>query len=329
MNVWLQFVISTSVIVYAGSRLSKYGDVIADKTGLGRTWIGVVLMATVTSLPELITGLSSVALNDLPDIAAGDVLGSCMFNITIIAMLDFLRKKPITADANPNHSLAAGFGIMMLATVIVALFTQGQLPAIGWIGLSTPLFLAFYLAAMWLIFRQQRHGLLQDHGDYEESDISKRRAFVIYGINAVVVIAAASWLPKIGEQIAAQTGLGHTFVGSLFIGLSTSLPEFVVTYTAVRRGAVDMAVGNLFGSNLFNIGILAIDDVLYTKGPLLVDVQRHHMMTAAAAIFMTAAAVVGLTYRSEKKYFRFGMDSMAIMVAFLTTAYLLYRLKDG
>ena len=87
MLVWIQFAACAAVICYAGAKLSYYGDIIAEKTGLGRTWIGVVLMASVTSLPELITGVSSVALADVPDIAAGDVLGSCMFNILIIALL--------------------------------------------------------------------------------------------------------------------------------------------------------------------------------------------------------------------------------------------------
>ena len=74
MLIWLQFIACTALIVFCGSRLSQYGDVIAEKSGMGRTWIGVVLMASVTSLPELITGISSVALFHVPDIAAGDVL---------------------------------------------------------------------------------------------------------------------------------------------------------------------------------------------------------------------------------------------------------------
>jgi len=86
--IWLQFLVCTAAIVFAGAKLSEYGDVIAEKTGLGRTWIGVVLMASVTSLPELMTGVSSVAIFDLPNIAAGDALGSCMFNLLIIALLD-------------------------------------------------------------------------------------------------------------------------------------------------------------------------------------------------------------------------------------------------
>ena len=90
MLVWLQFIACTAAIVYSGSRLSRYGDIIAEKTGLGRFWVGALLVAMVTSLPELISGVSAVTVFDLPEIAVGGVIGSCMFNVLIIALVDAL-----------------------------------------------------------------------------------------------------------------------------------------------------------------------------------------------------------------------------------------------
>ena len=115
-SVWLQFLMCAAVIFFAGTRLSKYGDVIAEKSGLGRTWIGVILMASVTSLPELITGFSSVVVFDLPNIAAGDVLGSCMFNLLILAFLDFQTPgASVSSRAHHGHILTAGFGVILLS----------------------------------------------------------------------------------------------------------------------------------------------------------------------------------------------------------------------
>ena len=158
----------------------------------------------------------------------------------------------------------------------------------------------------------------------EFADISKKRAFTIYGINAVIVIAAATWLPQLGEKIAEMTGLGESFVGSLFIALSTSLPEFVITYTAVRRGAIDMALGNLFGSNLFNIAIFAVDDLAYTQGSILADVGADHAVTAAGAILVTTVALIGIVSRSGTKRHGFGWASVAIIVVFLCVTALSY-----
>ena len=104
MFLWLGFLICTAVIVYSGIRLSKYGDIIAEKTGLGRMWIGVVLMASVTSLPELVTGISSVTYAGVPNIAIGDVLGSCVFNMLILAFLDAIYK-PMPISAKAHHEI--------------------------------------------------------------------------------------------------------------------------------------------------------------------------------------------------------------------------------
>ena len=119
--IWLQFILCAGVIGVAGVRLSRYGDAIAGHTGLSRNWIGLVLLATVTSLPELVTGLSSVTLAAAPDIAVGDVLGSCVFNLAILAMVDVTyRKGAIYALAGPGHVVSAGFGVILLAGVGLA-----------------------------------------------------------------------------------------------------------------------------------------------------------------------------------------------------------------
>ncbi|HEX5081390.1 MAG TPA: sodium:calcium antiporter [Blastocatellia bacterium] len=332
MLVWLQFIACTVVILFAGTKLSKYGDIIAEKTGLGRTWVGVALMASVTSLPELITGVSSVALFDLPNIAAGDALGSCMFNILIIALLDFRRDAaPISSQAHQGQALTAAYGIVLLGLVSMAIVAGTKIPGVGWIGLYSVVFLLIYLGAMRMVFRYEKRRLAETPQAAEEEiryeHIAKARAFAMYALNAALVIGAATWLPHLGDEIAEMTGLGRTFVGSIFIAVSTSLPEVVVSFAALRIGAVDLAMGNLFGSNLFNIGILAVDDLLYTKGPLLSHVASAHTVTASAAIVMTAIAVAGLTYRASRKAYFMAWDSVGILAVYGVTTYVLYLLR--
>ena len=119
----------------------------------------------------------------------------------------------------------------------------------------------------------------------------------------------------------------RTFVGSIFIAISTSLPEIAVTIAAAKIGTVDMAVGNLFGSNLFNIVILALDDILYTKGPILSYVSENHIVTAISAIMMTAIAIIGLTYRASKKPLFFTWDSIGILIVYFITIFVLYTMR--
>ena len=153
-----------------------------------------------------------------------------------------------------------------------------------------------------------------------------RSAIVHYSLAAVAVVAAALWLPRLGAELARDTGLGEAFVGSLFVAVSTSLPEVVVCIAAVRIGALDMAAANLFGSNLFNIAVLGFDDILYRQGPILLAVSRAHMATLSAAILMTGIAIVGLTFRARRKRYRLSWDAMAMVGVYVLSILLLARL---
>jgi cation:H+ antiporter len=333
---WLAFTLCTLTILYCGVQLSRYGDIIAEKTGFGGLWIGVILLAFVTSLPELVTGLSSVIIFQTPDIAAGDVFGSCVFNIFILALLDiFDRASPISSRVQQRHVLSAGFGILLLSIVTVNIFLGGVLtdvfPALGWIGMSTPLVFFFYIIAVRTIFYHEKKSIAafvkEKAEELKYEKVPTRKAYVHFSVNAVIVVAAAIFLPPIGKLIAEITGLGQTFVGNILIALSTSLPEIVVSISALKIGAGDMAIGNLFGSNLFNIGILALDDIFFLKGPLLSSISPNHIVSAFSAIIMMTIAVIGLTYRASRKRLFLAWDAMAIASVYVINLFTLYILR--
>jgi len=329
---WLQFAAVTAVIVVAGYYLSTFGDVIAEKTGMGRTWVGVILMASVTSLPELITGASSVVIFDLPNIAIGDVFGSCMFNILIIALLDALvGPTPISTKAHQGQVLAAGFGILLLGVAGIAISAGDRLPAFGWFGVYSVAFIAIYILAMRMVFLFEKKRIAElvheraEAARYEK--VTLKKALTGYAANALVVVAAATYLPHLADQIAVATGLGRTFVGTIFVALATSLPELVVSIVAVRIDAADLMFGNLLGSNLFNLAILGLDDLLYVKGPILAHASPAHLATANAAMAMTAIAVIGLTYRVSKTRLWFGWDSWAMVAVYVFAVSVVYVMR--
>jgi len=331
--VWVQFLLCVVAIGFAGVKLSRYGDAIADKTGLGGTWIGVIMLASVTSLPELVTGISSVTVAEAPDIAVGDVLGSCVFNLVIIVVLDFLsRDEPLYCRAGQGHILSAGFGIMLigLAGFNLLLATQGSGISLWHLGLYSPAIMVLYLVAMRSVFLYESE-LVES---FTEADaypgLTLRVAITRYIAAAAVVLIAGVWLPFVAKELAVQMGWHQGFVGTLFVAFVTSLPEMVVTVAALRLGAVDMAIGNLFGSNLFNIGILAIDDIFYLPGPLFDAVSSTHAMSAFSAIMMTGVAVVGLLYRPRTRIFKtVGWASIFLFTIYLINTYMLYSYREG
>jgi cation:H+ antiporter len=326
----LQFAVCTILIVLSGVRLSRYGDVIAEKTGLGGTWIGLLLMAAVTSMPELVTGASAILVFDVPDIAVGDVIGSCMFNLLILAFLDFRNPEPLSARIHQGHVLSAAFGIVLLGVAAMAMLAGPRALTIGWFGAHSLVFLAVYVFAMRTIFVYERARVTavaeQLTGEIKYGDFTLKRASALYAASAAVLVAAAILLPGAAERLAEATGLTHSFVGSLFVAASTSMPEVVVSIAAARMGAIDMAAGNLFGSNLFNIAVLGVDDLLYTSGPLTAAVSPTHLITLVAAITMSAIAVIGLTYRAKRKRFRLSWDALGLTAVYLLAVALLATL---
>ena len=328
--IWLEFIICAGLIGLAGPELSRSGDIIAEKTGLSHNWVGLILLATVTSLPELITGLSSVTIADVPDIAVGDVMGSCVFNLAIIIVLDLLhRDEPIFLRVHQGHILAAAFGIMLIgfAGMSVMLSSQQFTFRIGHIGLYSPIMIGLYLIAIRTVFRYERD---QREEFVEEvaaqyADITLRTAVRRYLVAAAVLVAAGVWLPFVGSNLADAMGWKQTFVGTLFVAGATSLPELVVTIAALRIGALNMAIANLLGSNLFDILVLAIDDIAFLKGPILSHVSPVHAVSAFSAVIMTGIVVVGILYRAKRRVFRYvDWISMSLFLVYLLNSYVLF-----
>jgi cation:H+ antiporter len=330
--IWAQFAATALVIVLAGVRLARYGDVLGEKTGLGRRWIGVVLLAATTSLPELFTGFGATALAGLPDIALGDVLGSCMFNLLILSLMDAVQPEPISARAHQGHVLSIGFGLLLIGVAGTGLVADRHLPAIGWIGLYSPVLIALYFVAMRVIFTSEQHRRARETQEVAEElqygETTLRSAAMHYGLAGVAVVGAALWLPQLGAELARQTGLGEAFVGSLFIAVTTSLPEVVVSLAAVRIGALDLGIGNVLGSNLFNLLILGLDDVFYRPGPLMADAVPSHSISITAIVAMYGLFLIGLTSKALTKRFVVTWDTGAIAAVYLVAVALSYLLRS-
>lgn len=329
--IWMQFLGVSLVIVLAGARLARYGDVLGEKTGLGRSWIGVVVLASTTSLPELFTGFSATALSALPDIAVGDVLGSCMLNLLILSLIDAMQPEPISTRAHQGHALSIGFGLLLLGVAGLGLFVGARLPTLGGMALSSLLLIALYFVAMRVIFTHERQRRARDTREVAQklryADVSLRSAVLRYAGAGVLVVGAAIWLPEIGAGIARQTGLGEALVGSLFIAITTSLPEIAVSIAAVRIGALDLAISNILGSNLFNLLILGLDDAFYRQGPLMAGTDVSHNVTLLAVVTMNALFLVALTRRVMTKRFAVTWDTGALAVVYVAAVALVYLLK--
>ena len=332
---WIKFAACVALVLVSGAKLSRYGCAIADKTGLGRVWIGVILLATATSLPEVVTAVSSVTIVRIPDLAMGTLVGSNLFNLLIIAVLDVLyRPGPLLtqARAGASHLLSASIGILLIALAGVGITFGGHdwVGKVGWVGGCSVILIILYLVGSGAIFHFERirNIAIAESGIVEFSyrDISSRKTYLGYTVAAIVIVASGVWLATLGEEIARNTGWNASFVGTLFLAITTSLPEMTVSIAAVRLGAVDMAIANVLGSNMFNMGIgLVISDLFYRQGTIFSHVSRAHVFTILGAIVMTAIVIGGLVVRPKRKTpIQISWYAIGLIVVFLAAAYIAF-----
>lgn len=320
------FIIAAAIILVSGARLTKYGDIMAGMLGWSKMFMGLLLISFVTSLPELMTGVSSIVFIDAPDLAVGDIVGSCAFNILIISIMDLFydKKKPLTSVAQIGHVIAAAFGIIMLCLVALGIVMPTIFGNIAWVGGFSFVFLALYLVAIRVVFlyeRKRPHSISTD--EQHSHSLTLKQVIFKYITNAVFVMLAALLLPYFGEHIAIKTQIDQSFFGTVFLAFSTSLPEIVVSVAAIRMGTIDLAIGNIFGSNIFNIGILALDDLFYTKGPIFLFTNPNHIIPVLGTIIITAIGIIGIVFREEKKW-KLALDSAVIVIVFVLMTVLLY-----
>ncbi len=332
--IWIEFILCAALIIWAATLLSKYGDVLAVKTGLGRAWVGAILIAGVTSLPELASGISAVAWLKAPNLAAGSILGSCLFNLALIAVMD-LAYQPgrILAKAHDGHILSAGLGILMLGMVAMGVLIGSQYNRIGIPGFSllSILLLVIYAFGGRMIstIEQARQTEVLDKEAAAEgyAHISARKAYLVFVFSALAVVGLGIWLASIGDRISATTGLSRSFVGNLFLAASTSLPEIAASLAAIRIGAIDMAIANVLGSNLFNIAILSVYDLADGSGNFWASLTEANGFAAVMTMMMTGVVIVSLMYRvSPKTPYRISWDGILLVAMYIGAIVMLYFL---
>lgn len=332
--IWVEFIICAGFIILAGSLVSKYGDVIAEKTGLGRAWIGAILIAGITSLPELAAGVSAVTWLNVPNLAAGAVMGSCLFNLMLIAIMD-LGYQPgrVLAKAQDVHILSGGLGVLLLGLVAMEVLIGAPLNGIGMLGIGL---VSVVIAVLYAIggkmiagLEKERMGevLAKEAKEEDYADISKRKAFFVFISSAVAVVVLGVWLSSIGDRLSTTTGLSRSFVGNLFLAVSTSLPEIAASLAAIRLGAIDLAIGNVLGSNLFNILLLSVYDLADGKANFWSSLNNANGFAAVMAMMMTGVVIISLMYRaSPRTPYRFSWDGVALIFMYVSSIVILYFL---
>ena len=319
------FLLVGGAVFAIATRLPRHADAIADATGLGRVWIGTLLLAGATSLPELTTDVSAAAMGAI-DIGVGDLMGSTLANMLILALLDLVfARRQILQRAAVDHALAATLAIVLTSIAAIAIAADG-LGRIGPVGLETILIVAVYFFGMRAVYSaaQVARPAPTEQLEFGESSKTLLRGGVRgMALAALGLLLTAPMLVVAAEAIAIEAGLSQSFIGTTLVGVTTSFPEIAASIAAVRMGAPDLAVGNIFGSNAFNMCVLFAMDVVYTDGPVLAVASQSHVASAQIAVLAMALGMMAILARSQRRVALVRVESVLIVVSVAGAVWLL------
>lgn len=336
------FCLAAIVVWLAGTRVARLADRFATRSGIAHATVGLVLLAGITSLPEVAIALTS-ALAGAPALAVNGLLGGVSLQIAILAIADAVfGRQALTVVAGTSAMLLQATMIVLLLLVLALGVVVGDVALAGAGAWSWSL-LAGYVFAIRIISGAERRPLWMVRGEREappaeagseapaateaaEAETPRRLALRI-GLAGAVILLAGVLLSLAGEAIARQTGLGNSFFGVVFLGLSASLPEFSTVLAAVKLRRYAMAIGDIFGTNLFNVALVLLVDLAYRGPPVLREVERITLVASLLGALLAGIYLAGLLERRNRTIARMGIDSFAVLLAYLGGLVLMYRLR--
>ncbi|MEJ2522648.1 MAG: sodium:calcium antiporter [Gammaproteobacteria bacterium] len=320
------FVAAALVIAWGGVRLTRKAEYLARVTGLGQAFLGAVVIGAITSLAGTVTSVTAAATGH-PDLAVSNALGGIAAQTTVLVIADILYR-----DVNLEHAAAAEANLLQ-GVLLILLLAIAQLamagPDISWLGIhpATPILAVTYLLGVRMVSRAHQHPMWYPRrtaatsSEPEEArglEDSSTPADWIAVLGLTVMVAAAGWVvARSGLAIAAATGVSESLVGTLFTAVVTSLPELVIAVAAVRRGAVNLAVGNIIGGNTFDVLFLGLSDIAYRPGSVFHAVKPVSAFWVALCMALMAVLLLGFLRRQRRGVAAIGFEGAIVLVLYL------------
>ncbi|MGE0311898.1 MAG: sodium:calcium antiporter [Lautropia sp.] len=332
------FAVAAVCVWLAGWRIAGCAAEIARRSGLGEALMGLLLLAGVTSLPEIATSFTA-ALSDDPRLAVNNLLGSIAMQVAVLAVADaFIDDRALTSVVpDPVVMLQGGLNVALLAVVAIATLVGDVLVAGAGVWSWSLLLAAAY--AFWKLSRvgDRRPWVVPDGSlprriapEVGEGSGASHARLTLKTVGfALVILAAGTVVAASGSAIAEQSGLGASFVGVAFVAVATSLPEASTVFASVRRGLYTMAISDILGTNVLNVALIAAVDLLAPGAPVLSRAGAFATVATLLGILVTSLFMIGLAERRDRTVWRMGIDSAAVLVVYLGGMVLLFTLREA
>jgi cation:H+ antiporter len=336
------FAAAAAVVWAAGTRLAKYADTIAERTSLSKAFLGAVLLGVATSLPEIATTVTAALIGNA-ELVTGNLFGGVALQIAILAVVDAVAVRGALTHFTPQPILLfQGVMLVLLLAVSIAGAATGDPLSIGGVGLTSILLMAGYLVTVWLSQNEdylprwratnppkERDGADDASQANESREMTNARLHGSVAVAGALILVAGWALAETGDALAAQTGLGATFVGVVLVAASTSMPELSTSLGSIRQGNHQMAVSNILGTNCLEVALFFVADAAYRGGPILGATNRSALFAAAIGMVVTCIFLVGLLERRDRTVLRMGVDSLLVLIVYAIGIGGLYFLRSA
>lgn len=319
------FLICAGVIAFVGTKLTLVAERIAEKTGLGQAITGAVFIGISTSLAGTIVTFYSAS-QGFASLALANSLGGLPAQTAFLALADMAYRRANIEHASASvENLAQTAMLFILISLPVLAFAGPQVSFWG-IHPVTPLSICAYLAGLHMINKIKKEPMWhpQNTGDTQQETKSITKVmegknqylYLRFIILALILGLTGYFLAKSAIAIADQTPLSESLIGGVFTSISTSLPELVTTLAAVRRKALNLAVGNIIGGNSFDVLFIAGADIFYREGSIYHEIQNSHIILIAGSILMTGILLLGLIRRERQGPGGIGFETVLILCVY-------------
>jgi len=313
----LKFLLISAIIITTGYKLTIVGDKLGEETGFGSNLVGFILLASITSLPELVTAISAAHIHS-ENLVFGNMIGSNIFNMVVIAVVVIAgAKKQFYGKA--ENIFNASMGLFIVALVGILIFLQ--------LKISGLILAITYVFIIYLSFKfENKQNTEKQEASFKFKKLWKQYALFLF--LSMIIVITGYYLTGVCDKMAITPFsiggksyvLGTTFVGQLFLALSTSLPELIVSLSAVKIGKIDMAYSNVFGSNIFNMFILGISSFFYS-GNMFLNVSKDILFSILIFFILVSITIASLKYRIKSK---FRYDAFLLILFYLLNLFYLF-----
>ncbi|MGN0598488.1 MAG: calcium/sodium antiporter [Oscillospiraceae bacterium] len=257
---------------------------VASRFGIPQLVIGLTIVAMGTSTPEAAVSITA-AFSDNADITVGNIVGSNILNILIILGLSSVIVPIAVASSTVKYEMP--FMIFVTALLLI-LGLDGTLGFAD--GIIMLIFFAVYLIYLFLMAKRDKDNQPEEESTKQIS-LTKSVLFVIIGL--AMIILGSDVTVDAASSIAEMLGMNERFIGLTVVALGTSLPELFTSVSAARKGNADIAIGNIVGSNIFNILFICGISALIIPVPFAQNFIFDMIVAIAAAIMLTVFCIIG------------------------------------